>query len=784
MLSFNLKASRRGLDIGLLSKWTAAVSLLLFGATNSAAVVISNSVGVTTSFDATGTYVITASSTTGYFGGSIGQPASNIAVNSGTDGIGAYAEISFNYTSSNSAAHLGAIRQYNNQAIVLFTDTYLSPSTNDLNFPHFTNYPALPYYVNYGGLFGLHNMGTLFADSPWLFFDTNYNCYMISPATNFLLANNFKAPDNSLYCGIDPTITNFPAGFSHRAMLVIQSGINHTFDVWGNAITSLTGKTRVANDSAVELNKLGYWTDHGATYYYNFDSTKGYIGTLLAVRDEFNNKGLPLGYMQLDSWWYPKGNAQGIYLYVGSSNIFTNGLAAFQQQLGLPLITHSRWIDTSSPYRPLYAFSGGVSIDINFWTNIMTSIKSAGAATYEQDWLAQNAVPLENLTDPPAFLNDMSAAATASGLNLQYCMPYPRHYLQGAQYNNLVTMRVCGDRFSSNAWDDFLYDSRFVSALGAWPWSDVFMSGEERNLVLSTLSGGVVGTGDALGAVNPINLSKAARPDSVLVKPDAALLPIDRAYVCDVQGRNLPLICSTYTDHNGFRSYYVYTYARNASIPGNSFTPAELGMSANACVYDYFNQTVTIVSNTASFSYNTTTADNNVGGSYFIVAPIGPSGIAFLGDTNKYVTLGKKRISRLSDTGVVNAGVVFAAGETALTVSGYSPFPPAVTASWGSVNSVAYDPARQFFTASVSPGASQIAALSIGLVPTLQITNQSGRLQISWPAAFPGFNLQSATTLQPDGNWTGVTNPVVSQGALNTVTLATTNAPTFFRLKK
>ena len=760
------------------------VFFLLLGGTQAWAVVVTNSLGLTTSIDSAGNYVITAISPSGVYGGSIGQPPANVTINSGTDNLGAYAEITFNYTSTNSAAHAGAIRQYQNQQIVLFTDTYLSPSTNDLNFPHFTSYPARPYYLNYGGLFGLHNFGTMFADSPWMFFDTNYNCYILSPATNFLVANNFKASDNSMYCGIDPTITNFPAGFSHRTMLVIQTGINRTFETWGNAVTSLTGKTRVANDTGVELNKLGYWTDHGGTYYYNYDATKGYVGTLLAVRDEYASKGVPIGYMQLDSWWYPKGNAQGIYLYQGSPTIFTNGLADFQQQLGLPLITHSRWIDTTSPYRSQYAFSGGVSIDTGFWGNIMSSIKSAGVVSYEQDWLAINAVPLENLNDPPAFLNDMSTAAAANGINMQYCMPYPRHYMQGAQYNNLLTMRVCGDRFSYNDWDDFLFDSRFVSALGAWPWSDVFMSSEERNLVLSTLSGGVVGPGDALGAVSAVNLSKAARQDSVLVKPDAALLPIDRCYVIDVQGQNLPLICSTYSDHNGFRNYYVYTYARKSYIPGNSFTPAELGLSTAAYIYDYFNQTGTIVSNSGTFAYNTTLPDNNTGGSYFVVVPIGPSGIAFLGDINKYVTLGRKRISSLSDNGVVQATVAFATGEPSVTVSGYAPTMPYVTAYSGSVNSFAYDPVRQFFTANVSPGPALTASLAIGLGPILQITNQPGQLQISWSAALPGFNLQSATTLQPVGNWTRVTNAIVSQSNLNTVTLVPTNATMFFRLKQ
>ena len=52
-------------------------------------------------------------------------------------------------------------------------------------------------------------------------------------------------------------------------------------------------------------------------------------------------------------------------------------------------------------------------------------------------------------------------------------------------------MPLSDDRFDRNRWDTFLYTSRFASALGVWPWSDVFMSSETNNLVLSVLSAGV-----------------------------------------------------------------------------------------------------------------------------------------------------------------------------------------------------------------------------------------------------------------------------------------------------
>ena len=157
---------------------------------------------------------------------------------------------------------------------------------------------------------------------------------------------------------------------------MVQNGINRTFETWGNALTGLSGKVRPANDAAVELNKLGYWTDNGATYYYSYvTATRGYPATLLAVRDEFASKGLLLGYMQLDSWWYPKGSANtwkgdasnnrgGINQYIAAPELFTNGFVSFKQQLGMPLVVHSRWIDPASPYNSQYLMSTNVSGDI------------------------------------------------------------------------------------------------------------------------------------------------------------------------------------------------------------------------------------------------------------------------------------------------------------------------------------------------------------------------------------------------------------------------------------
>ncbi len=99
---------------------------------------------------------------------------------------------------------------------------------------------------------------------------------------------------------------------------------------------------------------------------------------------------------------------------------------------------------------------------------------------------------------------------------------------------------------------------------------------------------------------------------------------------------------------------------------------------------------------------------------YYIVAPIGPSGIAFLGDAGHFVTLGKKRIVQLNDTGAVEATIAFAKGEDSRTLFGYSPSAPLVTAGVGAVAATSYDEDTHLFRLTITPDAGGTAVIAIG----------------------------------------------------------------------
>jgi hypothetical protein len=695
-----------------------AATLLLFAiaAPLSAETIHEPSTGVTVTVEENGHYTISTADPNWVFTGTLPASPSALKTIAGHDGIGDFDEITFTF-----GAREGSIRTYPNRAAVLFTDRYPTASANADGFPKLSVSPEVPGRLSFRGKWSQFQFDLSGTEGPWVYFDDAGHSFLLSSASDFMVANLNLTNDREIESRISPRIKDIPRGLAHRTLLVVANGINRAFDAWGHALTDLNGKVRPANDADPSLKSLGYWTDNGASYYYNYEESLGYTGTLLAVKDEFAKAGVALGYMQIDSWWYPKGedghwnhfapwNPEGINRYEAHPDIFPKGLGGFQKDLALPLITHARWIDAKSPYRQKYKMSNNVIIDPEYWMMVGANLHEWGVFGYEQDWLDEWATAdYNNMDDQNAFVDNMARMSDTFGLAMQYCMATPRHFLQSTMYKNLTTVRVSEDVFTRDKWDQFFYSSRLASALGVYPFTDVFGSNEKISTLIATLSAGIVGVGDRLGEVNAENLLYAVRPDGIIVKPDVPAVPTDESILNDAHNAGEPLVSYTYTDHGPMRALYIFAHPRTDDRTF-TFTPEKLGLSGKVYVYNWLSGRGRRINGDEPWT-QTIHGDP----SYLVAVPVGKSGIAFLGDTGKFVPLGKKRVRELTDDGAITATIAFAATEESITVHGWSASMPVATATRGGVGAVTYDTDSGRFDVEVFPGNAAFARIRLSL---------------------------------------------------------------------
>ncbi len=723
--------------------------------------------------ETTGDYRITAQNPSWSFAGSLGSAPGDVREADGNDRVGAYRQLTFTWQDGGNSLE-GAIRLYQDDPLVLFQYTYLKAATpSSVSFPSFSGIPTGLHHFSYQNVafaapqFELGQYGT-----PWLLFDDHANAMIISPASHFIIASMHGDGDHLIASGLDQQLPSVPEGFTQQTLMAISPGIRHTWDTWGTALINLEGRQRSGNESDITLKYFGYWTDNGAAYYYRYDPTLGYTGTLKAVIARYREEKIPVRYLQLDSWWYDKSspgmsaddhtgtwNARGgTMLYQADASLFPQGLAAFQKSVALPLVVHGRYLSEQSPYRQEgYDISGVAPVGAKWWNEIGAYLQANGVITYEQDWnslITQQSPAFSNtIATGHDFYDHMAEGTKDHQMTMQYCMALPSDFLEGSGYGNLTSIRTSGDRFSPAHWSNFIYTSQLAYAIGTWPWTDVYFSRETTNLLVDTLSAGPVGTGDALGAEDRQNIMMAVRGDGVIVKPDVPLIPLDRIYVADAaaasaperprppQGggmaasnagsfapqaagpaqpggtpafnpdyfrRSVPFIGNTWTDDGPVRTSYVFAFSRS----GGAYPPVSFtpeDAGTKSPAYVYDYFTHQVSRVGVGENFEELVGPGEAG--YYIVAPVSPSGMAFFGDEGKIASMGKERIASLEEgPHSITAEVLFADGEDSVTLFGDAPSAPTTTVRGGSAGAVTFRKTDGYFSVEVSPSPDAQAA--------------------------------------------------------------------------
>ena len=187
----------------------------------------------------------------------------------------------------------------------------------------------------------------------------------------------------------------------------------------------------------------------------------------------------------------------------------------------------------------------------------------------------------------------------------------------------------------------------------------------------------------------------------MIVKPDAPLLPTDTSILADSQHKHVPMLAATHTD-NGVRTVYAVAYTRTGDANNVAFTPMTLGMLGETYIYNMSDQSGKVVNAAEPYTASLMNPD----WAEFVLAPIGKSGIAFLGDVDKIVGTGHQRIASERDQpGLFTAVVTLSPSENSVTLHGYAPAQPAVSVLGGSASPVMYDAASGQFSVDVSTNA-------------------------------------------------------------------------------
>jgi hypothetical protein len=496
-----------------------------------------------------------------------------------------------------------------------------------------------------------------------------------------------KDLDNYLSFGLNGKITKIPAGFTHTTILVGGQGIGSTIQAWGDALLKSYGKKeRTKLNADILIRSLGYWTDNGAFYYYTTEPGKNYADTMVDVKKYITSIGVPVTNYQFDSWWYFKGANGGVTVWEPMPSIFPNGMEPVTAQLAAPVSLHNRWFAPDSPYLKNFTFIvesyACLPAEQAVFDYIMGKAHSWGMVLYEQDWLVTTYMDMvatqNNVTNSRNWLKYMNDAAAKLDVTIQYCMALPNHLMQSVELPAVTQSRASDDYQPSNSQWQMFHTAQLIWAVGLVPYKDDFWTTSNQTgcryslcieytpvleTLVAALSAGPVGPADKIGAMNKDLVMRTCAANGDLLKADLPALPLDSTLLPPTPDGTPSLIqvAASYTAWGPFRWYYLLGANLKSVF---TVTPEDLPVGSEAKYFDYFKFLNTpTAANVATFNnsnpikipaasvvhdYELGAAAGPVGFNYYVVAPVLQSGWVLLGETSKFITVSKQRITAIT----------------------------------------------------------------------------------------------------------------------------------------
>jgi hypothetical protein len=505
---------------------------------------------------------------------------------------------------------------------------------------------------------------------------------------------NREQAGSGLRAGWHGDVDEVAAGFATELAIIAGDGARECFARWGQLLRSASGVAPPERDADVLGTRLSYWTDNGSAYWYRTEPGRDAASTIVAAVDDLEARGLQVGAVQLDSWWYPHEVLRpfdtdewvvpptGMVRWEPRDDVLPDGVRALRERLGRrPLVAHCRHLSSQSAYIDDFAMwidgDRAHPADGELYERLLDQAVAWGVEVFEHDWLIECFLGVRALRAPgraAAWQEGIDAGLGARSLHAQWCMASPADFAQASRLRHVTSIRTSGDHGymvgPEVLWAWFLHTNVMARALGLWPYKDVFHSGRgsatrDVEALLAALSAGPVGIGDRIGEADVEVVRRACRADGVLVRPDVPIAALDRAAFDAPVWSGEPIVAAAHTQHPAGRWGYVFAcnVASDQQAHGARIALTDLGEDGPGtdavALYDWRSGRVDVLPGDGAYAVELEPA----GWDYRVVAPVLSVGIAVIGDPAVYACAGDTRLADVAVDGREVVVTVLGAGE-------------------------------------------------------------------------------------------------------------------------
>ena len=478
-------------------------------------------------------------------------------------------------------------------------------------------------------------------------------------------------------CGWHGDIDTVAAGFATELAIIAGADVRSCVTAWGSLLLRRAGTVRPGRWPDALGSRPSYWTDNGAAYWYKTEPGLDAPSSIVAAVDDLLANGVPIGSVQLDSWWYPHAELRpfdtdewvvpptAMVAWEPRSDVLPEGIVALRERLhSLPLAAHIRHLSSAAPIAselPMHVDGPcAVPATAQAYERWLDQCVAWGIQTFEHDWLVEVFFGVRPLRAVPGRAREwqegIDRAARERGITLQWCMGTPADMAQTVTLTQVTSVRTSGDHgyiaTPGQLWAWFCTTNVLARALGLMPFKDVFRSDPEvagdhgePEALLSALSTGPVGLGDRVGRIDAALAMRTCRADGILIKPHVPLAATSRSMMVSAGTRPVLMVAECFSDHPAGRWAYVMSMRCSPRVGATTGEVhlADLDESApigDVVVWDWRSGIATPMSSDGHWSCTLASEQ----WAFHVIAPVLGGGIAVVGDVSKFVTAGDARV--------------------------------------------------------------------------------------------------------------------------------------------